>query len=493
MTTSQQWSVGCLALTLATSALLAAQQRAATATATGGHSAEQSNMRLLGADDLQARSAYQPTIVEQHGRWLAYIGHHAGNAMNPITGTVEHNGTSIVDVTDPARPTYLKHIIGPPGGTVATGGSQMVRVCAGGSGIGSAGRYYMLRSWAGQAHQVWDVTDPVNPSLLATIKAADGRDLRTTHKNFWDCSSGIGYLVGGDPDWISRQHLIVYDLRNPASPVFIRNFGLPGTQPKALGGATEEVSLHGPIVRGNRVYMGWGTNRNGVLQILDTEKLLKGDPTPTNENLLYPQVARYDVGPINGAHSTLPVFGIDVPSFARFARGRTRDVVILVNESTANGCEENPQMVYVVDVTTEAEPYGVANYQVQDRSGDFCARGGRFGSHSVNERVTGMYDKRVVFVAYFNAGVRALDIRDPWAPKEIAYYIPATTARTEQRCLQGDPNNCRAVIQTTNAEVDDRGLIYIVDRANTGLHILELTGPARAVANVTNTRSFVPR
>jgi hypothetical protein len=33
-------------------------------------------------------------------------------------------------------------------------------------------------------------------------------------------------------------------------------------------------------------------------------------------------------------------------------------------------------------------------------------------------------------------------------------------------------------------ETDERGYIYIVDRANTGLHILELTGPARAVAGL---------
>ena len=42
---------------------------------------------------------------------------------------------------------------------------------------------------------------------------------------------------------------------------------------------------------------------------------------------------------------------------------------------------------------------------------------------------------------------------------------------------------CKVAIQTNNVEVDDRGYIYIVDRANTGLHILELTGEARAIAN----------
>jgi hypothetical protein len=39
------------------------------------------------------------------------------------------------------------------------------------------------------------------------------------------------------------------------------------------------------------------------------------------------------------------------------------------------------------------------------------------------------------------------------------------------------------VIQTNNVEVDDRGYIYGADRAGTGMHILELTGSARQVAN----------
>jgi hypothetical protein len=41
----------------------------------------------------------------------------------------------------------------------------------------------------------------------------------------------------------------------------------------------------------------------------------------------------------------------------------------------------------------------------------------------------------------------------------------------------------KRAIQTNNVEVDERGYIYIVDRANTGMHILELTGPARGIAD----------
>ena len=96
---------------------------------------EASNMKLVGYNDLQARSAYQPTIHHQGDRWIAYIGHHGGtdaipDPVNPMTGKAEPNGTSIVDVTDPAHPKYLHHIPGQEG-KYEGGGAQMVRVCDG--------------------------------------------------------------------------------------------------------------------------------------------------------------------------------------------------------------------------------------------------------------------------------------------------------------------------------------------------------------------------
>jgi len=450
-------------------------------TAYAQHPASANNMALVGYNDLQARSAYQPVVHQQGSRWIAYIGHHGGKTVNALTGQNEDHGTSIIDVTDPRNPRYIAHIPGEPG-QGEQGGAQMVRVCDGKDlPKGDPAKVYLLRTYGNLAHEIWDVSQPDKPSRIVVIVDKLGG----THKSWWECDSGIAYLVSGLPDWRTRRMTQVYDLSDPARPVFIRNFGLAGQQPGAGGPAPTE--LHGPISTGpksNRIYFGYGTNKAGVLQIVDRDKLLKGPREPTDANLLAPQVGRLDLTAWNGAHTALPIMGIELPEFSKDKGGGRRDFVFIVNESLVNECLEPRQMVWVADVTDETRPVGVATFNVPEASGNFCSRGGRFGAHSSNENQPPMYAKRVLFFAWFNAGVRAVDIRNPFNPREIGYYIPATTDKTDKRCVKTDVGErCKVAIQTNNVDVDDRGYIYIVDRANTGLHILELTGEARAVAN----------
>jgi hypothetical protein len=461
-----------------------AAQNAASASA-GTSAAEAKDMALVGYHDLQARSSYQPVVREQSGRWIAYIGHHGGTEkvakpLNALTGKPEFNGTSVLDVTDPRAPRYLAHIPGEEG-QGESGGAQMVRVCAGKDlPKGDAGKFYLLRTFGNSAHEIWDVTDPAKPGLVSRIGPLKG-----THKSWWECDTGIAYLVSGVEGWRTRRMTQIYDLSDPAHPRFIRNFGLSGQQP---GGAGEPpVELHGPISAGpaaNRVYFGYGTNKDGILQIVDRQKLLTGPAEPTSANLQFPEVGRLTMPPNVGAHTAFPLLEMNIGEFARDRDGRTRDFVAIVDESLVNECAEARQMLWIADITNEARPMGVASWTVPEASGNFCARGGRFGTHSSNENMTPIYYRRILFLAHFNAGVRAHDIRDPYHPREVAYYIPAVTANTEPRCVKVDGvDRCKIAIQTNNVEVDDRGYIYAVDRANTGLHILSLTGEARAVAD----------
>ena len=438
-------------------------------------------MRLIGHNDLQGRSGYHPVINLQSGRWIAYVGHHGGRHPNPLTGVEEFNGTSILDVTDPRKPRYLAHIPGEEGEGEA-GGAQMVRACNGSVlPRGDRSRTYLLRTFGLSAQEIWDVTVPEKPVLLTVVE----RNLRNTHKNWWECETGIGYLVSGVKEWRVRRMTQVWDLSDPAKPVHIRGYSLPSHEPGGTGPMPPD--LHGLIsdIKANRVYIAYGTNRNGVLQIVDREKLLKGPKEPTVQNLLDAQVSRLNMPAFYGAHTALPLLGIEVPEFAKDGLGRTRDFVVLVNESFRNECEsEVRNMVFMVDITDDKNPFPVANFNVPEASGNFCSRGGRFGAHASNENFPPMYAKRIVFFSWFNAGVRAVDVRDPYRPREIGYYIPAVSDKTTERCVKApEGQRCKVEIQTNNVEVDDRGYIYIIDRANTGMHVLELTGAARRVAN----------
>jgi len=124
----------------------------------------------------------------------------------------------------------------------------------------------------------------------------------------------------------------------------------------------------------------------------------------------------------------------------------------------------------------------ISTMQVQEDSAnpDFCSRGTRFGTHSTNESFYAPYYGKLIFIADFDAGVRVWDIRDPYHPVNVAYFIPNLTSNTQ-------PTNVNGVayydVSTDNTEIDDRGYIYIVDRVGGGADILQLTGCTKQIVD----------
>jgi hypothetical protein len=366
------------------------------------------------------------------------------------------------------------------------GGAQMARVCD------RQGKTYLLRTFGNSlpnsGHEVWDVTDPAKPQKTSTVVTG----LTSTHKNWWECDTGIAYLISGDlakanplqpgpSGWRTGRMTKIYDLSDPAKPVFIRDFGLAGQEPGSTGPIPIPQGVHGPIVLGNRVYFAYGTSRDGMLQIVDRGKLLGGPKEPTAANLDAPEISRLFTSPNWGGHTAFPMLGVSIADWAPNTKEHTRDFVFLVSEAIANECRESRHASFVIDVTTETKPFGVATYQAAESPGGFCRRGGRFGPHSTNESFAPIFYKKLVFVAYFNAGVRAVDVRNPYAPREAGFYIPATTERTAERCVTDGTRSCKVAIQTNNVETDERGFIYLADRAGTGLHVVRLTGEAARI------------
>ena len=105
--------------------------------------------------------------------------------------------------------------------------------------------------------------------------------------------------------------------------------------------------------------------------------------------------------------------------------------------------------------------------------GNFCDKGGRFGPHQHAELVNSelnRFEDKLAWIAYFNAGVRVVDLSEPYNLKEVGYYIPKTN--TNSRMSKGQ----KTAIQINDVTIDHRGLVYASDRVGTGLFVLEYTG-----------------
>ena len=91
-------------------------EETATPSATDPRAEDARNVRLVGHHDLQGREALVVTTLSDaaNGSWV-YVGHHESYwdqkpKPNPITGKDEWNGTSILNVADPANPKLVWHI-----------------------------------------------------------------------------------------------------------------------------------------------------------------------------------------------------------------------------------------------------------------------------------------------------------------------------------------------------------------------------------------------
>jgi hypothetical protein len=110
------------------------------------------------------------------------------------------------------------------------------------------------------------------------------------------------------------------------------------------------------------------------------------------------------------------------------------------------------------DVTDPGAIKPLAQFQVSDLDSPFSRTpGARFGAHQFAERTQGT----LVYAVWFSGGLRIIDVADPLAPKEVGWFIP-------------EPAGGRPAPQSNDVTLDDRGLIYLVDR-NVGFDILEQT------------------
>ena len=443
------------------------------------------NVRLVGYHDLQGRQSLEVKTKSNaaNGNW-AYVGHSPNNRTdpetpirNPITNRDEWNGTSILEISDPANPRLVWHI---PNEVSANSRSVSV-VYDYGFDSSPAGRDYLIRSWdTGDdfRFQIFDITsrgtDPSKIALVAEITGTPpgscgpgcgGRVVHRAHKGVWAQDSGLFYSSSGEPGFRGRTLLHIWDLKNPRAPKFVGRAWLPGQKEGEPG--FEGQYAHHPIVdeANDRLYAGFRQG-SGHIAAWDISN-------PAQPELVW----SYDTSPPGrGPHTVSPIDYDTVPNFHGDALPRT---YALVTDEASGGPDMAPcrngvrTKVYMFDISHESHPMPVSTWQVP--TGDFCQKGGRFGPHQHAETVNSelnRFEDKLAWVAYFNAGVRVLDISNPYDLDEVGHYIPKANANSHPMA-----DGQKTAIQINDVEIDHRGLAYATDRVGTGLFVLEYTGP----------------
>ena len=334
-------------------------------------------------------------------------------------------GTSVVDIADAAAPRVIRQIAVPKGTH-----SHKVQL-ARGLLLANHEQYpYRVGVPESSGLLVYDVSDPRDPARIGFLPV-DGLGV---HRIWWD-GGRYAYASAREKGFAARI-LIVVDLADPPHPRLASRWWWPGQRDgEARLPEGNDVGAHHVITRGDRAYGGYFDQGVVVYAVRDDGAL------DLLSSLQWPE------GGHPHSHTALPL--------------GDRKLLVVTDEAIEPNCEGSPKNVHLVDVSDERHPREVSRFPIPE--GDYCRRGLRFGPHNVHENRTGTFQSdRVVFVTYFNAGLRVYDTADPEDVREIASFVP-------------EAPDGQAVIQFNDVLVSADGLIFVTDRVRGGLYILRGT------------------
>ena len=433
-----------------------------------------------------------PSSTSRASRWIAYVGHHGGRRLNPLTGQMEQNGTSIVDVTDPAAARA----------TCTTSPARRARRrraarrwCASATArrcrAGRAGRPISCARSAIVAHEIWDVTDP-GEARVGSPRCWTGSRARTRTGGSATPASPTWSPTARPPGWRTNRMTKIYDLSDPAQPRFIRDFGLPGQEPGSdrhrarracTGRSPTGTASTSPTAPAPRACCRSWTARSCSRAI--RRRADRFAPTVREPALPADRPARHVAG-LGRAHQ-LPGAGrarADWAPGSAGAHARLRAARLGVAPQRVPG-------------GPPAHLHGGRHRPSRARSpsppsrcpippGDFCRRGGRFGPHSSHESFTPDLLRPPRLHRLLQRG-RARGGHPRSVPPGGGGLLHPGRHRPDRQALRGGGRRRRAArsrSRPTTWRWTTAGYIYLADRADTGLHIVELTGPARAIANL---------
>lgn len=368
-----------------------------------------SHLEVVGHSDLNGRG--DGMQIMRNGNAL-YVGHLGTSGM----------ATTVLDIADVTMPRVVRQ-------TEAAAGSHSHKVqVADGLLLVNEERFQGGHPYSAGMY-VYDVTEPFDPKEIGRFESGGEGVHRIVY------TGGRYAYASAIPDGFDDRIWVIIDLEDPTQPREVGRWWWPGMW--RGGGETPDwpqdrrYAAHHALLDGDVAYLGYCDAGMVVLDISDVS---------------HPRViSKLNWKPGGDTHTCLPLPG--------------RRLVVTTDEATRPRCDEPLHLVRLIDVSDVSSPRLVSTCPVPE--GDFCDRGLRFGPHNLHENRADSYrSETLVFVTYFNAGLRVYDITDIESPAEVAYWVPETPAGQEAP-------------QINDLYVDVSGVIFVSDRVNGGVYVLQ--------------------
>ncbi len=356
------------------------------------------------------------------GRY-AYVGHQNGP-----------EGTTILDISDPRKPKMVSRLMVPNELThthkVRVVDDLMITNSEHQPGSGRRDEF------ADAGFRIYDVKDRTDPRLVTFVKTHG----KGVHR--FDLDQDYAY-ISTEMEGFVGNILVIYDIRNPSKPVEVSRWWMQGQnvadgEPAHPKGS--EHRLHHAMRCGNEMYAGCWASGVAIVDVSDI-----GRPRTLSHT-------EYDPPCPEPTHTFLKV---------PFPIAGKRIAVSTEEERAHRGSDAaKPHAPFRTwDVTDPTKPKLLYTHEVPDDASPYHGRSFRFGAHQLREQVD---RDGLVYVTWFAAGLRILDINDPSHPREKGYFIPK-------------PGNGQKAPLTNDVAMDDRGLLYFTDKA-CGLDVIEFQG-----------------
>ena len=353
---------------------------------------------------------------------FAFVGHQNGP-----------EGTTILDISDPRKPKIVSRLMTPNFVTH----THKVRVVDDLMFTNSEYQPGTARAkFDDPGFCIYDVKDKTKPKLVKFMRTHG----KGVHR--FDLDDRYAY-ISTEVEGFVGNILVIYDIRDPANPAEVGRWWLKG-QNVAAGETPHpkgtDHKLHHAMRAGNEMYAGCWMSGVAIVDISDISK-----PRTLSHY-------EYDPPHPEPTHTFLKV---------PFEIGGRKIAVSTEEERGHRGADAGkPHAPFRTwDVTDPTKPKILCTYEVPHSASPYDGNTVRFGAHQLREQV----DKDgLVYVTWFGAGLRIIDINDPVHPTERGHIIPK-------------PGNGQTSPLTNDVAMDERGLIYFTDKA-CGLDVIEFKG-----------------